>query len=100
MDIPQRFHKLFWDVSPANLQWQEHKYFIIARFLNFGTIEALQWLEQRYRFMAEMPALLNSTHARKLDKKTLNFWKQYFDLNELPWETETYKRLRKKFWVD
>lgn len=99
MQIPKNYRHIFWDVSTSTLKWEKHKYFVIARFLNFGTLEALTWLEKKYRFMSEMPAFLVTTHARKLDKKTLNFWKLYFDLDELPWETPTYKRLRKKFWI-
>ncbi len=99
MKIPSRWQNLFWDTPHDKLEWEKHKYFIIARFLNFGTMEALQWLEAEHQFLAEMPVFLASTHARKLDKKTLNFWKIYFGLERLPWEAPEYKRLRSKTWV-
>lgn len=100
MRIPKKFQKYFWDAPVETLQWQEHKYFIISRFLNRGSMEALRWLERNYHFMASMPDFLSSTHARKLTKRTINFWKQYFGMEELPWETATYKRLRESCWID
>ena len=100
MNIPEEYHKLFWDVPVEKLEWPQHKYFIMARFLNWGTMSALRWLQQEHHFMADVPDFMRSTHARKLDKRTLNFWKMYFGLEQLPWETETYRRLRKNSWID
>lgn len=100
MKMPKPFTKLFWDVPCRELHWETHKYFIMARFLNFGTMEALRWLEANHRFLDEMPDFLVSTHARKLDKKTLSFWKKYCGVEQLPWETPTYKKLRESSWVD
>lgn len=100
MKIPKPYQKIFWDVPCSDLHWQQHKYFVIARFLSYGSMAALQWLENHHHFLSEMPEFLASTHARRLDKKTLNFWKMYYGIEQLSWETPTYKRLRQGSWID
>lgn len=43
MTIPETLHHLFWDVDPSHLT-TDHARFIIERVLDWGDIQAMNWL--------------------------------------------------------
>lgn len=74
--IPAQFEKLFWDCEFNSLEIEHNKTFIAERILMFGDKPALLWLKETYglAFFKQI-AVLN----KRLDAKTRNFWKTYFD---------------------
>ena len=74
--IPIRFERLFWDCEFETLKLEGHKKFIAERILMFGDVPALKWLRKTYglEFFRHV-----AVYNRRLDAKTRNFWKIYFD---------------------
>lgn len=100
MKIPVEFRIYFWDRSTDELRWDNDKFFITARFLEYGNFRALSWLQDNYPLWEFLPEFLNSTYARQLSRRTLNFWKVILNIESLPWETADYLKARAKFWIN
>lgn len=99
MKIPTEFHTLFWDCPVEDLTWEDDKYYITARFLEYGNFRGLNWLHREYGLYDFLPEFLTTGYARQLGKRTLNFWKLILKMDNLPWETEDYRRHREKYWT-
>ena len=69
---------LFWDMTSINPQ--KDYSFVITRILNFGDLEDFKWAVKFYGREKVRQVLLES---RQLEKKTLNFWRQYFNIDKL-----------------
>ena len=68
---------LFWDISEVNPQ--KNKKFIIERILAFGDEEDFHWAIKTYGNDEIKENLLQN---KSLDKKSLFFWCQYFNLDQ------------------
>jgi hypothetical protein len=68
---------LFWDTSELNPQ--KNQKFIIERILNFGDEDDFHWALKTY---GEDGVRENLMQSKVLDKKSLFFWCQYFNLNQ------------------
>ncbi|MEK7161953.1 MAG: hypothetical protein AAB729_04680 [Patescibacteria group bacterium] len=68
---------LFWDVG--NLDPQKDCNFIIGRILNFGDEIDFNWAKEFYGLEKIKQTLKES---RQLDKKSLYFWCQYFNIDK------------------
>jgi hypothetical protein len=86
---------LFWDCDPKTLDRDEHAQFIIERILARGDVEDFRWARRTYSEKKLRETFLRS---RTLDRKSFNFWCQYFNF---PKELCAKKQLTKKrnvFW--
>ena len=71
--IPPQAKKYFWGDDLNQLNWQDHKKYIIQTLLNKGDEESVSWLLKKAgskQIRAMLPQL-------KLDPKSKNFWKIY-----------------------
>ncbi len=69
--------KLFWDVTVINPQKDSR--FVIERILTFGDNEDFLWASDFYG-QATIKEVLKK--SRNLDKKSLSFWCQFFNINK------------------
>ncbi|MEX0934972.1 MAG: hypothetical protein WDZ70_01445 [Candidatus Paceibacterota bacterium] len=69
---------LFWDTDVSSLDIEKHSIYIIERILSHGNEGDLRWAEKIYGEDRMKEVLLNS---RALDRKSLNFWCLYFNLD-------------------
>lgn len=68
---------LFWDT--AEIDPQKNSRFVIGRILAFGDREDFKWAEKFYGEEKIKQEVLNN---RSLDKKSLFFWRQFFNLKK------------------
>ena len=73
--LPESFRKYFWDCNFDDLSVKKYPKFILERVLNFGSLQHIQWIkckvgDEYFRKIA--------TQSRRLDKKTLNYWKTIY----------------------
>ncbi len=61
---------LFWDIDPATLDFEQHRKYVVARVLEYGTLEDWRLLLQR--FTLESIIAVAQT-LRTLDPKALSF---------------------------
>ena len=70
--LPEKFKKYFWEYRGVALNMKEDAMLVTERILNFGNDEAVHWLLNNVTIDFLKKVVLKS---RKLDKKTLNYWK-------------------------
>ena len=75
--LPFKFNTFFWDVDPLKIDLQKHESFIIERILEWGDIDALEWIKESYGKERIISALKNS---RNISVKTANFYTHIFNI--------------------
>ena len=73
--VPERFRSLFWDTSLGNIQIKRHARYIIERVLEFGDLDALEWLQRVYPTQMIIDVL---SVSRSISEKSRNFWEIWF----------------------
>lgn len=73
--VPERFRSLFWDTSLKNIHLRKNAGYIIERVLEFGDMDAVEWMQRVYTLQTVIDVL---TLSRSLTEKTRNFWLQWF----------------------
>src|SRR4030067_1793018 len=58
--IPERFKALFWDTSLDRIHIKRNARYIIERVLEFGDIDALEWLQKVYPTQTIIDTLYSS----------------------------------------
>lgn len=84
---------LFWDV--ADLNPLKDYNFIIGRILNFGDTEDFKWAMKFYGLEKVKQSLLES---RQLEKKSLYFWCQYFNIDKSQCISKLSANKHSAFW--
>lgn len=95
--IPSKFSYLFWDVNFSTIDLERHAFYVIERFLEYGTWEGIRWLRDRYGDERIKKYLLGRGY-RVLSKKTLNFWKYILHLEEEQCLQPSSLSDSRKFW--
>ncbi len=73
--VPERFRSLFWDTSLKNIHLRKNAGYIIERVLEFGDMDAVEWMQRVYTLQTVIDVL---TLSRSITEKTRNFWLQWF----------------------
>lgn len=81
---------LFWDVDPASLDAEKHKYYIIPRVMDYGTLEHVKETFRHYGVEAILEVL---KQVPSLDKKTISFFATRYDIPRE--EFRAYRRSKK-----
>jgi hypothetical protein len=70
-NLPQDFHRYFWDVSFEELTLEKYPRYIAERILNYGDLHAVKWLlswiDKKF-----LRTIIES--SRNLNSKTRNYW--------------------------
>lgn len=77
--VPHKFSGLFWDHDFNRLSWDEHRNFIIRRFLQHGSWEAVTWLRAHVGD-ASLREWLKEHEGGKLSPRQLRFWELVLDI--------------------
>ncbi|MBI4691076.1 MAG: hypothetical protein HY754_12555 [Nitrospirae bacterium] len=75
LTVPERFRSLFWDTNLKNIHIRKNARYIIERVLDFGDMDAVQWLQRVYAIQTVMEVLAVS---RNISNKSRNFWMIWF----------------------
>lgn len=73
--VPERFRSLFWDTSLKNIHLRKNARYVIERILEFGDLDAVEWMQRVYTLQNVIDVL---TLSRSITEKTRNFWLQWF----------------------
>lgn len=81
MSIPEIIRKktLFWEYDFDAVDVSEHRFLVIGRILEYGDVEEIRWMLGEYDRGDIVETIL---HKSALGKKSQNFWKHYFDIDE------------------
>jgi len=73
--VPERFRSLFWDTSLKNIHLRKNARYVIERILDFGDLDAVEWMQRVYTLQTVIDVL---TLSRSITEKSRNFWLQWF----------------------
>ena len=77
--IPEQFRSLFWDTSLGNIHIRRNARYIIERVLEFGDMDAVNWLQRVYPVQTIIAVLQVS---RGITEKSRNFWMVWFGVSD------------------
>lgn len=69
--LPAAFQKYFWDVAFYELSFEKYPGFIAERLLNYGDLNAIEWLLSCTSKQFIKTVIENN---RNLNAKTKNYW--------------------------
>ncbi|UCD83513.1 MAG: hypothetical protein JSU92_09420 [Deltaproteobacteria bacterium] len=75
--FPEYLNNLLWDVRKETVDINRHSQFVIRRVLDFGDVAAVNWLRRTYPDNLLKQVIKT---GRGLTRKTIVFWRNYFDL--------------------
>lgn len=71
--IPEFLHSLLWDYDIDSIDIKIHAFLIIARIMERGTWETMQWLRKTYS-NEELREFIEKKGVRLLPPRELNYW--------------------------
>jgi hypothetical protein len=77
--VPSSLRSLFWDCDFAQLDWQQHRDFIIRRVLAEGSWDAICWLRARLGDPL-LREWIERHQGRSLSPQQLRFWELILEL--------------------
>jgi hypothetical protein len=76
--IPLQFHRFFWDTDPVGIDLRQHAGYVIARFLETGSLRAIWWLQRQYPTGTILQVLASS---KGLSARSRRFWSAWFEVS-------------------
>lgn len=87
---------LFWDIDPKTLDTERHRRFIIGRILARGDLDDFAWAKTMYSESAIKDVVCTS---RSLDKRSINFWQNYFQITSQVCTPRSSNQAQGAFWT-
>ncbi|HTP64560.1 MAG TPA: hypothetical protein VMJ66_04140 [Geobacteraceae bacterium] len=78
--VPERLRSLFWDTSLENISVKKHARYVIEKVLEFGDLDAYNWLTDVYPGWRIKETLLLS---RNLSARSRGFWLIWYGVNNV-----------------
>lgn len=71
IELPEEFHKYFWDLESDVFVYEKHPRFVAERLLNYGDTGAIKWLLAHMK-KSFIRSVIDT--SRNLNAKTKNYW--------------------------
>lgn len=78
-DLPEELRPYFWDCDFRQLNWREHRSFVMGRILSVGSWDAVCWLRRQVGD-TDLRAWIEEHRGRGLSPPQLRFWELVLDL--------------------
>jgi hypothetical protein len=78
--VPERFRPLFWDTNLSKIHIKRNARYIIERVLEFGNMDAIEWLQKVYPLQTIIDVL---NMSRIITEKSRNFWLIWFGVTDV-----------------
>ncbi len=73
LGVPSFLQPFLWSYDLSRLDLEKHKNIIIKNILDFGTVQATDWLKENYT-TEEIKKTIQDSYSSDWSKKSLNFW--------------------------
>jgi len=80
--IPGFLQPFLWSYDLSRLDLDRHKDIIIKNILDFGTVQATDWLKEKYT-SKEIRETIRNSYSSDWSKKSLNFWSLIYGVTPL-----------------
>ena len=77
--VPEFLAPFLWSYDLSGLEIDRHKKLIIKNILDYGNIEATNWLESTYT-RTEIQSAIQHTTESEWGRKSINFWSFIYDV--------------------
>jgi len=77
--VPERFRPLFWDTNLSKIHIKRNARYIIERILEFGNMNAIEWLQKVYPLQTIVDVL---NLSRIITEKSRHFWLIWFGVTD------------------
>ena len=77
--VPERFRTLFWDTDLKNIHMKRNARYIIERILEFGSLDALNWLQRVYTVQNIIDVI---STGRGMSERSRIFWELWFGVED------------------
>ncbi|MCX8008944.1 MAG: hypothetical protein N3A54_04570 [Patescibacteria group bacterium] len=96
-NLPQEFHRFFWDVDPNTINPAISKEYVIARLLDKGNLESARWILQTFDTKTIITVIKKHKNFAPLNAA---FWANYFGIprEEVACLDPRFMQMRKKLW--
>jgi hypothetical protein len=78
--VPERFRPLFWDTNLSKIHIKRNARYIIERVLEFGNMDAIEWLQKVYPLQTIIDVL---NMSRIITEQSRNFWLIWFGVTDV-----------------
>jgi hypothetical protein len=75
--IPERIKRLFWDVDKGKVDPELHRFYVIRRIMDHGSVEDVRWMKSVYS-SEEIAEVVKK--SRGLSRKSAHFGAAYFSI--------------------
>ena len=96
-EILNAHRALFWDVKVENIDPEKNANYVIERFLEYGTLESVRWLRNRYGD-DRLRKFIVQRGFKTLRNKTLNYWKIILQMENEPCLQPSSLAHSRRFW--
>jgi hypothetical protein len=77
--VPERFRSLFWDTNLSKIHIKRNARYIIERVMEFGNMNAIEWLQKVYPLQTIIDVL---NMSRIITDKSRSFWLIWFGVTD------------------
>ena len=77
--LPKEFKKYFWEYDFNKISPDKDAKLILGRIMSLGNTESVKWLFDNFD-EKEIKEFVLKSGDKKLDKRSNNFWRLYFNL--------------------
>ena len=79
LGVPDFLQPFLWSYDLSQLDLEKHKNIIIKNILDFGTVQATDWLKKNYT-TEEIKKSIQNSYSSDWSKKSLNFWSLIYEV--------------------
>lgn len=88
---------LFWDTDTSTIDMVKNKRYIIERILRFGDLSDYSWMRDNYKEEEIKNVLL--LDRVDLDPRSMNFWFNYFKIDESLCTKKLLAKTQELYWA-
>jgi hypothetical protein len=98
--LPPSLKRVFWNMDFGRLDLRRDADAIIAGVVEFGTLDEVQWLIDRYG-LGRIHRFFREVGGPEISDRTVAFWRAVFKAEGEPWpRPPTWRRDSSAPWVD
>lgn len=97
MKLPKFLKKYFWDVDFEEINFNDHKVYVLKRILEYGDEEAIRWMWKNFKIAEIKKTLCN---FRGYSQKSANFWACILGVKKekVKCLSRSFREIQKQFW--
>ena len=80
--LPQSVKNTLWSYDASQIDIQKDKTIVIFNILNWGSVDAIEWLHKTYS-QDEIKNVIKESNSQSWSHKSLHYWSSFFGIEPL-----------------